>query len=1017
MKILVTTTLNKNLTEAKMKPLIALNEVEEIFYISDRPGPKLDKVTYYCVPGLVLKIFNNNSIARVFFKFYMVFYLAVFKKPDLLMGYSFTPHGINAAIIGRILNIPSCIHVIGSIPSIEGGGITCGNNIFLKTLKKSCFLENILLGIAKWSKLITVTGSHTKDYLISRGINEKNIEILSSTVDTGRFHPVQAEKEYDVITMSELIPSKRIDVFLEVISRLKKTGLNPKAVILGEGPLELSLRDMAKRLDLEDNVYFAGFHPNVEEYLNKSRIFLMPTDSEGLSLAMLEAMACGTVPVVSNVGDLSDAIEDGVNGRLIAKHDTDGFCSAVHSLLKDAGSYELFSKNAAQTIKRSYSIQNASAKWRNILAVFMKPEKKPSSWLFSRLKAMSFKEMAYRLACLLRTRMLGLSFLFMAKDGYLLAGNSGNPKFFIDDEDMDFIRMRTKERKADIILPSLENIDWHADIGFEQDIKRRAGFSGIELAEIWKLNRFQRFVVYAQKYAIDKDEDAARKTRLIIEDWIRKNPVLRGINWMDSLEISMRLLSWSYIYFLIKDSKVFDKDFENMFLKSIYCQIRFVEVNLSKYSSANNHLAGEAAGLFAVGVLFPQLKGSEKRLKLGKSIMEEEIKKQVYADGVGKEQSTHYHEFITDLYLIAVILGRRNGVNFSADLNAKLEKMCEFIMHMTDNSLKSLHIGDSDDGVGLKLNTFESFSNVVSILNTAGVLFNNSNFKRDKNGFDEKSLWLLGHEGYELYSLLEPARKNNALDSKDFPEGGYYIIRHKGLCLRFDCGEIGYLSLAGHGHADSLSFTLGINDKHIFVDLGTYMYHSDNKWRNYFRGTAGHNTIRVDGLDQSEALGPFLWGYKAKSYLKYWTLDKDFDKVCGYHTGYARLKDPVTHSREIILDKLNREIIITDSVYSKGGHYIEQFFHLHPGCLLKSSGEHLFEITCGDVILTMETDKRLDSCVFNGSESPIAGWYSDKFGEKQKTNTICGRVYSKGSMNFITKISLSDLDKSDGKEK
>jgi len=136
MKILVTTTLNRNLTEAKMKPLIALDEVERIFYISDRPGPELDKVRYYCVPKVVLRFFNNNSAARALFKLYMIFYLAVFKKPDLLMGYSFMPHGINAALAGRILNIPSCIHVIGSIPSVEGGGIG-GNNLRLAGVRRS----------------------------------------------------------------------------------------------------------------------------------------------------------------------------------------------------------------------------------------------------------------------------------------------------------------------------------------------------------------------------------------------------------------------------------------------------------------------------------------------------------------------------------------------------------------------------------------------------------------------------------------------------------------------------------------------------------------------------------------------------------------------------------------------------------------------------------------------------------------------------------------------------------------
>jgi len=147
-----------------------------------------------------------------------------------------------------------------------------------------------------------------------------------------------------------------------------------------------------------------------------------------------------------------------------------------------------------------------------------------------------------------------------------------------------------KRENGRIIFPALKRIDWKADAGFEEDIKRRAGISRVELVDAWGLNRFQWLMPYAQKYAIDKDGDIAEKIKSIIEDWIGANPVSKGINWMDPLEISMRLLSWAYIYFLVRDSKAFDRDFEDMFLKSVYCQARFIEENLSRYSSANNQL-------------------------------------------------------------------------------------------------------------------------------------------------------------------------------------------------------------------------------------------------------------------------------------------------------------------------------------------------------------------------------------------------------------------------------------------
>ena len=70
---------------------------------------------------------------------------------------------------------------------------------------------------------------------------------------------------------------------------------------------------------------------------------------------------------------------------------------------------------------------------------------------------------------------------------------------------------------------------------------------------------------------------------------------------------------------------------------------------------------------------------------------------------------------------------------------------------------------------------------------------------------------------------------------------------------------LGYLSIAAHGHADALSFTLSVGGNEILIDPGTFAYHTQKRWREYFRGTSAHNTLRVDGADQSVPGGNFLW--------------------------------------------------------------------------------------------------------------------------------------------------------------
>ena len=379
------------------------------------------------------------------------------------------------------------------------------------------------------------------------------------------------------------------------------------------------------------------------------------------------------------------------------------------------------------------------------------------------------------------------------------------------------------------------------------------------------------------------------------------------------------------------------------------------------------------------------------------------LRRQVFPDGVSREHSVGYHIFVTDLYLFAVILARKNNMAFSEGLHSRLQKMCEFLLHMRDEKGNTPSIGDSDDGLALKLNISEDMPNAASILNTASVVFNSPDFRNGRGIIDEKKLWLLGRDGYERHLLLNK-RKSTPI-SKGFPDSGYYIMRHKDLFLTFDCGLLGYNSLAAHGHADALGITLSLTGRPILVDPGTYLYHSGGRWRDYFRSTKAHNTLRIDKKDQSEMKGPFIWGYKARSFLKYWSPNGGYDKVCGYHTGYTRLTDPVVHTREIVLNKIKRKIIIKDSLVSEERHLAEIFFHLHPDCIFKRKGNR-FEIFNRGITVFIELDNRLNTRVFNGKDDPICGWYSERFGRKTNTNTICAENYFKGSEHFITKISI-----------
>src|SRR6185436_14954164 len=157
-----------------------------------------------------------------------------------------------------------------------------------------------------------------------------------------------------------------------------------------------------------------------------------------------------------------------------------------------------------------------------------------------------------------------------------------------------------------------------------------------------------------------------------------------------------------------------------------------------------------------------------------------------------------------------------------------------------------------------------------------------------------------------------------------FDDSGYYLLQwgrrqsRDRVSVVFDCGELGFGAIAAHGHADALSVAVRAGGVDLLVDPGTYDYFSFPAWRQYFRSTRAHNTITVDGHDQSELLGSFQWGRRASARRLDWRPRPGGGAVAGEHDGYRRLPSPVTCRRSLDLDRPSRMLTITDEIESEG---------------------------------------------------------------------------------------------------
>lgn len=525
-----------------------------------------------------------------------------------------------------------------------------------------------------------------------------------------------------------------------------------------------------------------------------------------------------------------------------------------------------------------------------------------------------------------------------------------------------------------------------------------------DIKYVWEVNRFQHIIVLAEAYYLTRDIGYVNEIKSQILSWIEQNPYNMGVNWNSSLELSIRVINWVWVYNFCKGELLLDEKFMMKFIESICLHLKHIYSHLSRYSSANNHLIGEAAGLVIVATLFPFVSNKDKYINKGKKILFAELYKQVYDDGVDKEQAISYQAFVLDFYLLSFLAMEINGQTVKTNYWSRIEKMCDFIAYTIDNNGNIPNIGDSDDGYVVKFSNIGYFNNYISILNTAAVLFDRPDFIKAKKEFDEKSFWLLGPKGYEKFMSLSTNAVNNKY-SNVFDKGGYAIFQGDKEKIIFDCGSLGYLSIAAHGHADALSLNINYNNKNLIIDPGTYAYHTQSEWRDYFRSTSAHNTITVDGKNQSVIGGNFMWLQKANVRILDSYIGQKSNYISAEHDGYKRLRDPVSHKREILHIK-NECCIARDSLYSTGVHRYDINWHLDQACKIDTINDNMCKISNGSdyIYMYLFSQYSANRNLISGKTNPRLGWQSLYFDEKKATNTISYTLQSAGNIDVITVV-------------
>ncbi|MFD7335366.1 alginate lyase family protein [Streptomyces violascens] len=562
-----------------------------------------------------------------------------------------------------------------------------------------------------------------------------------------------------------------------------------------------------------------------------------------------------------------------------------------------------------------------------------------------------------------------------------------------------------------VVRDDLADPDWCSDpktgrrapAGYAFDVPYRSEDTVGDIKQIWELSRHQYLTVLAAAYAVTGDERYAERVAEHLRSWWAANPPLRGVHWTSGIELGIRLLSWVWIRRLLDGWPGAAGLFEGnpVAVNQIWHHQRWLAAFPSRGSSANNHVIAESAGQFAAACAFGWFPCSARWRFGALRSLERHLRANTFASGLNRELATEYHGLVLELGLAAVAEADAAGVPVPESIRLVLLRMTDALAAVVDGRLRPPRQGDADDGHGLVVDGTGT-DRWGSLLATGDAVFGRLAWWPEVTGTDVRTPLLA--------ALIRPYPKNGTARSVARPAGrpahfadaGMTILRGPGeIWCRCDGGPHGFLSIAAHAHADALSVEVRHDGVDVLADPGTFCYHGQPEWRQYFRSTLGHNTLQLDGGDQSVSGGPFLWTRQARSrVLVADTSGGQVARWCAEHDGYQ----PSVHRRRVELTAASQVLRVVDEVRGPR-RAVHLAFHLGPTIDADLVG-HRAALTWTrdgeDRSAVLDLPGQLCWRAHRGESDPPLGWYSPGFGRKEPATTLIGTGFADGAQGFTT---------------
>lgn len=352
--------LPKSLTKSKIEPLALSNHVNKVTLFSEAKGLNTDKIEVFNFkPDGILRCIAGSTLFRIITYFIKIWQIKNRNSPDLIFGIYTLPYGLLAFISGKLMGVPVAVKVIGGVQEI--------NTYYPFTV----FWRTLNLWFLRRCDFVLVKGSVMRQFLIDSGINSDKVFIFTGGVDISQKNiNISNGRCIDIIFVGSYSERKGPDRFIQIINELTLKIPSLCVFMLGSGNSYSEMEKIIETKKLTSIIQQVGHVDDVYDYLFKSKLFILPSRSEGLSTAMMEAMFCGVVPVVSNVGSTSDGVIHGDNGFLVDNFlDIDTYVNHASDLLFNHDKWSNFSRNAIKFAKENWSYNAETERWDRLLAL------------------------------------------------------------------------------------------------------------------------------------------------------------------------------------------------------------------------------------------------------------------------------------------------------------------------------------------------------------------------------------------------------------------------------------------------------------------------------------------------------------------------------------------------------------------------------------------------------------------------------------------------------------------------